>query len=133
MGIFIYKKMFNQDWNTVVLGKNKPKDKAELERKGIAEIKKKRNNNDNQKLKKIENETEEFQIKKIDADTKNLIHKYRNEQKLTQKELGEKLNIKVGIINDYENGKAIPDTKILNKMEKILKIRLLGKNKGEEL
>jgi putative transcription factor len=39
---------------------------------------------------------------------------------MTQKELAQKINVKPAIINDYESGKAVPDSKIINKIKKIL-------------
>ncbi len=52
---------------------------------------------------------------------------------LTQKDLGVKINEKQNMINDYESGKAIPNVQILGKMERILGIKLRGKDIGSEL
>ena len=56
-------------------------------------------------------------IKKSDAE---YIKKRRNELKLTQKELAAKCNLNVKIIQDYENGTAIINNKILANIKKHL-------------
>ena len=45
-------------------------------------------------------------------------------KKMSQKELAQKLNIDSKIIQTYESGKAIPDNKLMIKLEKILNIKL---------
>jgi putative transcription factor len=37
------------------------------------------------------------------------------------------------VINEYEQGKGIPDNAILSKIQRIIKIKLTGKNIGEPL
>ena len=74
---------------------------------------------------------------KIENDTENLSHEHvgkklgkkMQDARLamgikTQKELAKKLNIKPEIYNTYESGKAIPDNVILQKIRKVLKIKL---------
>ena len=52
------------------------------------------------------------------------IAQLRCEKKLTQKELAFQLSLNVKIIQDYENSKAVVNSNIINKIEKILgKIR----------
>ena len=51
----------------------------------------------------------------------------------TQKDLAVKINEKQNMINDYESGKAIPNVQVLGKMERILGIKLRGKEIGSEL
>ena len=52
------------------------------------------------------------------------IAQLRCEKKITQKELALQLSLNIKIIQDYENSKAIPNSIIINKLEKVLgKIR----------
>jgi putative transcription factor len=53
------------------------------------------------------------------------IQKARQAKKITQKDLAFLLNLQPKIINDYESGKAIPDCKIIRKMEKVLCVKLV--------
>ncbi|KAG0299522.1 multiprotein-bridging factor 1 [Dissophora globulifera] len=55
------------------------------------------------------------------------IAKGRMDLKLTQKELGVKVNEKQTVINDYEAGRAVPNQQILGKLERTLGIKLRGK------
>ena len=53
-----------------------------------------------------------------------LIQKARMAKKMSQKELAQKLNIDSKIIQTYESGKAIPEHKLMIKLEKILNVKL---------
>ena len=62
------------------------------------------------------------------------IQQARNEKSLTQKELATKINEKPSVVNDYESSRAPnPNQQILAKMERILGVKLRGKNIGEKL
>jgi putative transcription factor len=52
---------------------------------------------------------------------------------MTQKQLATRINEKPQIINEYENGKAIPNNQILGKIERVIGIKLRGKDKGKAL
>lgn len=58
--------------------------------------------------------------KKIDNSTRIAIQRARIENKLSQKQLANKLNIQGKIISDYESGKAIPNKQIINKINRLL-------------
>lgn len=66
-------------------------------------------------------------------DVSKLIQYGRNQKKLSQKDLATKINEKTQIVTEYENGKAIPNQQVLAKMERILGIKLRGKDKGQPL
>ena len=53
----------------------------------------------------------------------------RLELKLSQKEVAQKVNEKPSLIQDYESSKAIPNSQILAKLERILGVKLRGKIK----
>ena len=50
---------------------------------------------------------------------------------MSQKELAQRLNLRGGVIRDYELGKAIPSGKILNRIGRLLNVRLTGKKIGQ--
>jgi len=45
----------------------------------------------------------------------------------------QKIGCKPQVINEYEQGKGIPDPAILSKISRVIKIKLTGKNIGEPL
>ncbi|KAG6897851.1 Endothelial differentiation- factor 1, partial [Termitomyces sp. T32_za158] len=53
--------------------------------------------------------------------------------KLSQKDLAQKVNEKPSIIQDYESGKAVPNTQVLGKLERTLGIKLRGSDIGKKL
>ena len=69
-------------------------------------------------------------IVKVSMDVSKAIQTGRLEKKLSQKDLGVKINERPNIIADYESGKAIPNPQVLSKMERILGIKLRGKDIG---
>ena len=57
----------------------------------------------------------------------------RREKELTQKELATKINEQPKVIAEYESGKAQPNQQTLAKMERVLGIKLRGKDIGQPL
>jgi putative transcription factor len=126
-----------QDWNTVSWDKRCEKNKNESSKEQIARLqrtgtglvtktnktagnKQKINVVDSSKLRKIENEEDTFKIEKVPLSISKKIAQLRCEKKLSQKDLAMKLSLDVKIIQEYENGKAIPNGNLINKLEKIL-------------
>ena len=72
-------------------------------------------------------------IEKVSMDVSKAIQQGRLDKKLSQKDLGAKINERPNIIGDYESGKAIPNQQVLSKMERILGIKLRGKDIGSPL
>ena len=72
------------------------------------------------RMNQIDNETENFQIPQSGLDLANRIKTIRCQKEMTQKDLAVRANLKVDIIRDYENGKAIPDNKIIKRLETAL-------------
>ncbi len=86
------------------------------------------------KAARIDNETEDFHVQRVDVSVGKAIASGRMEKKLTQKELATKINEKPQIVNEYESGKAVnPNQQILAKMERVLGIKLRGKDIGSPL
>ena len=70
------------------------------------------------------------QLQVVPMEVGKLIQKGRNQKSMTQKELATKINEKPQVINEYEQGKAIPNNQILGKIERAIGIKLRGKDKG---
>ena len=101
--------MDHQDINDVVWKKNK---KPTTKSSGIS------------KNKKLEDDNEELKVDKVSFSLKNAIRDARIAKKLTQKQLAQMINEKADVIQNYENGKAIPDQRLLNKLRRILNAKL---------
>ena len=127
--------MEHQDWKPIVLKKtgralneiNKKKGNTSTVKKFNSWSNSQTQNNNN--LKKIDEETETFKIEHVSHDLKVRIQRARTNKKLSQKELANKMNVNVNIIQEYENGKATPNPQMLNKMSRILGVPLSKKKK----
>jgi len=124
--------MSHQNWDQVVFKKRIPKTVKEAKAKGMTTQQQTSRKNINYEntinMRKLENE--EVDIKKIDLNLSKLIQKARVNNKLSQKDLADKLNLKSNIIQGYESGKVIPNKTLLYKMGKVLNTHLTGKNIG---
>ena len=101
--------MDHQDLTPCVINKSKPLNKKiNIEKKETDEIEKQNN---------------------ISLDNRLIIQKARLAYKLTQKQLAQKLNVDEKTIKNYENGLAVPELKIMCKLENILKVSLNKKKK----
>lgn len=58
---------------------------------------------------------------------KKRIQQGRTDKKLTQAQLGQLINEKPQIIQEYESGKAIPSGAILSKLSRVLGVQLSAK------
>jgi ribosome-binding protein aMBF1 (putative translation factor) len=75
---------------------------------------------------KIENEQENFTITTIPKKICNQIAQARNSQKMTQKDMAQRLGIQQNIYVTLENGKAQwngPTKQMVNKIENVLKVK----------
>jgi ribosome-binding protein aMBF1 (putative translation factor) len=75
-------------------------------------------------MKKIENEEDTFKHRTIGSEIGKKISQARCEKKKTQKELANAIFIPESTIKEFENGKAIYNAVILNKIEKYLGTRV---------
>ncbi|KAI8825305.1 uncharacterized protein EV422DRAFT_518330 [Fimicolochytrium jonesii] len=84
------------------------------------------------KAAKIDNETEDFTVERVGLGLAKAIQQARQAKNLTQKDLATKINEKATIINEYETGRAAnPNQQILGKMERVLGVKLRGKDIGQ--
>lgn len=97
-----------QDWETVVLEKRTPTTHKTQQDSS----KPKPDSNDIKKPKKVSNEL------------KIAIQQARMNNKLSQKQLASMMCCQPSLINQYENGKAIPNNSFISKLEQKLKTKL---------
>ena len=69
----------------------------------------------------------------ITKDVKLAIQQARCNLKMSQKQLAAALSIPTDTITKYENGKAVPNNALLNRMQRILKVKLTGKDIGQSI
>ncbi|XP_028138953.1 endothelial differentiation-related factor 1 [Diabrotica virgifera virgifera] len=79
---------------------------------------------------KLDRETEELKHESISLDVGKLIQQGRQSKGLSQKDLATKINEKPQVITDYEAGRGIPNNAIIGKIERIIGIKLRGKDRG---
>jgi len=132
--------MDHQDWKPVTWNKSGEKSKgqsntaflnAEKRKGNVITTNKKNVSNSNNKtevnVRKLESEEDTFKHPIVSLSMAKRIAQVRCEKKLTQKDLAMKLSLDVKIIQEYENGKAIPNPNIINKLEKALDAKLRDK------
>ena len=132
-----------QDWKEVTWDKRGERSKNESNktflnnqmRKGnVTQTLKKGSANQNQvnvvtNAKKIDSEEDTFKHKIIGMEMGKRISQARCEKKITQKEFANALFLPEAVIKNFENGKAVYNAVILNKMEKYLGKRLREEKK----
>ena len=80
---------------------------------------------------KLDAESEAHAHAKVSSDLKKAIQQARIAKKMTQSDLAKAINELPKVVQSYENGKAIPDNKVLGKIERALGAKLRGK-KGKK-
>lgn len=103
--------MDSQDWKVIIINKTKLPVSKEIKPKII------KNNNSSVKL---DENDEVIAIKKVSKEISNLIIQGRVANKLTRKQLANKLNFKEDIIADIETGNAIYNGDQIAKIKKAL-------------
>ncbi|GFU76718.1 endothelial differentiation-related factor 1 homolog [Trichonephila clavipes] len=141
--------MSEGDWDTVTYLRKKPPKASQLrsqqainaaQRRGLSiETTKKFNAATNKQhgtslnTLKLDRETEELHHETISMDVGRLIQQGRSSKNLTQKDLATRINEKQQVINDYEAGRAVPNQNVLSKIERVIGMKLRGKEKGQLL
>ena len=77
---------------------------------------------------KVENDSTTYKSKTLRESVRKAITSTRTYKKLTRGQFAQMLNAKESVIAEYEYGNPIPDNQLLRDMERILKVRLRGKN-----
>nr|AAL32037.2 ethylene-responsive transciptional coactivator-like protein [Retama raetam] len=132
-----------QDWETVVLHKSKPKAQDLRNPKAIsqalragAEVQtiKKFDAGSNEKTagpvvyaRKLDEAAEPAALERVAGEVRHAIQKARLEKKMSQAEVAKQINERPQVVQEYENGKAVPNQAVLAKMERVLGVKLRGK------
>lgn len=137
--------MSENDWETFTILRKKYTDNKEKKihhNKAIREgnfVTKKKTTSSNKpevnNMKSLDESTDGGKHKKINKVLCQHIRNGRTAKKLTQVQLANLICVKQQVINEYENGTAIPNNQILGNLEKKLGICLRGdsKNWGQPL
>ena len=108
--------------------KDKILDKRIAQRSGKCKIVKKYNGgkNVNQGFdkKKINDDPDIMKHNTVTVNFGQTLMKARMKAKMTQKELAQKMNVKIAIIKSYESAKAIPNPRIISNLERHLNCKL---------
>ena len=135
-----------QDWEPVILHKNKPKAQDLRNPKAVnqalrsgAEVQtiKKYDAGSNKNrspvtyARKLDEETEPAALEKVRAEVRVAMQKARLEKKMSQADLAKQINERPQVVQEYENGKAVPNQAVLAKMERVLGVKLRGKIGGK--
>ncbi|XP_067868922.1 endothelial differentiation-related factor 1 homolog [Heterodontus francisci] len=82
---------------------------------------------------KLDRETEELHHERVSLTVGKLIQQGRQNLGMNQKELATRISEKPQVIADYECGKAIPNNQVLGKVERVLGLKLRGRDIGQPL
>lgn len=110
--------MSYQDFKEIVI-KNKKENKKDNKKNGSLQEKIIVSKLDKELLK----DDEIPQLKKFGKENGKILQNGRTAMKLTQEQLGNQINEKRLIINQYEIGNIIPDNKVLNKLRRLLNVK----------
>lgn len=116
--------MNNQDWETVVINKTKPKQTITTERKTQQQATLTSSQKPAWKIEKMVDSEEGKPIALVSSDTARAIVGGRIAAKLTQKQLAQQLNIPEKEIKDIESGKALENKLLLSKIKRRLNIEI---------
>lgn len=136
-----------QDWEPVVLHKSKPKAQDLRDPKAVnqalrsgaaVQTVKKFDGGSNKKsagpvmsARKLEEGTEPAALGRVAAEVRQAIQKARLGKKMSQAELAKHINERPQVVQEYENGKAVPNQAVLAKMERVLGVKLRGLKPGK--
>ncbi|KAK9048604.1 hypothetical protein SSX86_032431 [Deinandra increscens subsp. villosa] len=132
-----------QDWEPVVLHKSKPKAQVLRDQKAVnqalragAQVQtvKKFDGGTNKKspatavyARKLDEAEQPAALDRVAPEVRQLIQKARIDKKLSQADLAKQINERPQVVQEYENGKAVPNQAVLAKMERVLGVKLRGK------
>ena len=86
-----------------------------------------------QRAKQLDDDHDTLKVKTVSHSVKVNIQKGRQAKGWTQKDLATQIGERVTVVSEYESGKAVPDERVLNRMEKALNMHLRGVKAGQPL
>lgn len=126
----------HQDWNRIQfsgpVGKAKKGEQAvqDAQRKGaqIETIKKTHAGHNTHgpvlNIRKLAEETDVVQVPQLPHEFRMEMQKARVAAGLSQADLAKRINEKQSVVNEYESGRAVPDSQVIVKIERALNCRL---------
>ena len=119
---------FNDYETTIIRGKNAAVQQKQR-REGKTESKAKNSNSEiGHRMRKIDLATDVEKIQKVSQKVSKAIIDGRTVKKMNRKQLASAIQENVKIVEEYETGKAIPNIKIINKLQRALGVKLTGKD-----
>ena len=103
----------HQDWNTVILRKEQKHSRPSTQ-----------NQTGTKEYQKMNDSSEAYHHNTVSSSLKTTIVAARIAKKMSQMQLATAINERVQVVQEYENGKAIPKQYILSKMSRVLGVRL---------
>lgn len=116
-----------QDWEPVVLRGKGAHVNAKKKRDGETETRGKFDGTKSSAMRKLDDANEVVKPQRINPKIKERIVQARTVNKISQKVLAQRCQVQPTIVQQYENGKAKADVNVLRKMERVLKVKLTGK------
>ena len=117
---------FNDYDPLIIRGKNAAV-KKQMQRDGKTETKAKNTHSETgHKMRKLEEATDVVKIQTVNPKVSKAIVTGRSAKKMNRKQLAAAIQENVKVVEEYENGKAKPNIKIINKFQKALGIKLTG-------
>ena len=114
--------MDHQDWKQVILRNPNAQLRKEAEKKNVVKKPIQNNLSGGVSFKKLDSdEVQKFEkVSKIDVQK---IQQARLAQKMSQKDLANRLNVKQTVINELESGKMKKNNQFVSKVKKVLRIQ----------
>ena len=110
------KSVGHQDWTPIVINTKKTMNEGMKASNKLSESQQR----EHKLLKQVDDD--ELTHKKVSPELRKRIQQGRSALKWKQKDLAQKVNLSVSIINDIETGKAIYNHQHMNKIKRALKI-----------
>lgn len=122
--------MSHQDWDPVVIRGKNAHVKNKKERNGETETRDKVDRTNSTAMGKLNDSSEAHKPLRINPVIKTALMKARTSKKLSQKQVAASANIPLATLQSYEQGKAKAEIGILNKIGRVLGVKLTGKEFG---
>ena len=117
---------FNDYDPLIIRGKNAAV-KKQMQRDGKTETKAKNTHSETgHKMRKLDEATDVVRIQTVNPKVSKAIVAGRSAKKMNRKQLAAAIQENVKVVEEYENGKAKPNIKIINKFQRALGIKLTG-------
>ncbi|RNF19029.1 transcription factor [Trypanosoma conorhini] len=81
--------------------------------------------------KRLDEDTDILKLKRVDNALRINIQRARQAKEWTQQDLARHIAERAGVVTEYESGKAVPEERVLVKMEKALGVHLRGVMAGK--